>query len=167
MEESDYNVYPPNLTEVYMHRRRQIAKDMYAALQIPYKDRVKRMEHFRNNWRFFDAPVGMIFTLDRQMEHAQFCDMGMLMQSIMLLAEEKGLNTCSLESWAHWPHTIARVLNLSCDEMVFAGMALGYGDLTHPVNQMKTPRMEMKDFAVFCDDQPTKDSATNTLVSKY
>ena len=147
----EYNVYPPNLAAVYMQRRREIAKLMYTALGIQREDTVAREKHFGTNWRFFDAPVGLIITLDRQMEHGQFCDVGMFMQSVMLLATENGLGTCAQASWAKWPKTIARVLKIPSNEMVFAGIALGYPDSDHPVNDLRVPRRCLADFVHFTD----------------
>ena len=152
-EPMDYDIYPPQLKEPYKSRRSKVAKDMYTLLGIDRSDSVSRMAHFQNNWRFFDAPVGLIFTIDRQMHQGQFVDLGMFMQNIMLLAREKGLHTCAQEAWALWPKTIEEVLQIPSNEMVFAGMALGYADHSDPINRLKTERSELSEFAVFYYDK--------------
>ena len=99
------------------------------------------------NFRFFDAPVGMFFCIDRRLGPPQWSDLGMYMQTLMLLATERGLATCPQEVWAHWPATIADFLQLPPELMVFAGMALGYRDERAVLNRFRTAREPLEVFA--------------------
>src|SRR6516162_1687413 len=96
----EYHIYPPELTEPYRTRRYRVGEMMYATMGIPREDKAARLKFFAGNWEFFGAPVGLIFTIDRQMQQGQWADLGMFMQSIMLLAREHGLHTCPQEAWA-------------------------------------------------------------------
>jgi len=99
------------------------------------------------NWEFFGAPVGMIFTIDRQMQQGQWADLGMFLENIMLLAREEGLHTCPQEAWAVWPTTIREYLSVPPNEMIFCGMALGHADENAPINTLETERAPLDDFA--------------------
>ena len=92
------------------------------------------------NFDFFGAPVGIFFCMDRRLGPTQWADMGMLMQTVMLLAVEQGIDTCPQEIWARWPKIVSQYLRLPYDHMVFAGMSMGFGDPDHPLNQLKTRR---------------------------
>ncbi|HEY1961005.1 MAG TPA: nitroreductase, partial [Rhizomicrobium sp.] len=98
-ERPEYLIYPPQLTEPYRTRRFRVGEQMYATMGIPREDKAARLKFFSRNWEFFGAPVGMIFTVDRQMQQGQWSDLGMFLQSIMLLAREHGLHTCPQEAW--------------------------------------------------------------------
>jgi nitroreductase len=99
------------------------------------------------NYVFFGAPVGLFFCLDRKLGPPQWADMGMFMQSVMLLAVERGLDTCPQEAWAQWARTVAEFVGLPDDHMVFAGMALGFADETAPINTLRTRREPIDEFA--------------------
>jgi nitroreductase len=145
-EGTEYNIYPPDLTEPYVARRFKNGEDLYRALRIAREDRPQRQKQFARNFEFFGAPVGLIFVIERQMGSAQWTDLGMYMQSIMLLAVERGLGTCSQEAWALWHKTIREFLELPDNLMVFCGMALGYPELNHPVNSLRTDRAEPSEY---------------------
>ncbi len=95
---------------------------------------------FARNYALFGAPVGLFFTLDSRVGPPQWADMGMLMQNVMLLAVEEGLATCPQEAWSQFPQTLRRHLGLPETEMVFSGMALGFADEAHPINQWRSTR---------------------------
>jgi nitroreductase len=139
-EEPEYEVYPPNLWEPFRTRRFQNGEDLYATIGIPREDRPARLRQLAKNGEFFGAPVGLFFCLDRKLGPPQWADLGMYMQNVMLLAVERGLDTCPQEYWARYPKTVGVSLGLPDDHMVFAGMALGYRDAEHPINRLKASR---------------------------
>ena len=147
-ETPEYDVYPKDLWDPLRSRRFQAGEDLYATLGVPREDRAGRLTQFANNFRLFGAPVGLFFILDRRVGPPQWSDMGMLMQTVMLLAVEAGLDTCAQEAWSQFPRTIARHLDLGEHEMLFSGMALGYRDATHPINSLRTRREALEDFTV-------------------
>jgi nitroreductase len=120
---------------------------LYEALNIQRTDKAARADQWQENFEFFGAPVGLIFTMDRQMGPAQFMDLGIYLQTLMLLAQERGLNTCSQLSWSAWANTVRQALEIGADEAVIVGMALGYGDISKPVNQYDTERCELGEYA--------------------
>lgn len=145
-ETPEYHVYPPRLTEPYRTRRFEIGEAMYATIGIPREDRAARLKQFMRNWEFFGAPVGLIFTIDRQMQQGQWADLGMFMENIMLLAREEGLHTCPQEAWAVWPKVIREYLSVPENEMIFCGMGVGYGDEASPINTLESERAKLEDF---------------------
>lgn len=140
METPQYEVYPANLWEPFRTRRFECGEDLYAAIAIPREDRPARLRQLAKNAGFFDAPVGLFFCLDKRLGPPQWADLGMFLQSVMLLAVAHGLDTCAQEFWARYPLTVARFLGLPDDHMVFCGMALGYRHESHPINGWRTRR---------------------------
>ncbi len=147
-ERPEYHIYPLQLSEPYRTRRFRVGEAMYATMGIPREDKAARLKFFARNWEFFGAPVGMIFTIDRQMQQGQWADLGMFLQSIMLLAREQGLHTCPQEAWAVWHRVIREYLNVPQEEMIFCGMGLGYADETAPVNALTSERAPLEEFVV-------------------
>lgn len=139
-EEAEYQVYPANLWDPFRTRRFQNGEDLYATLGIPRDDRPARLRQLAKNGDFFGAPVGLFFCLDRGLGPPQWADLGMFMQTVMLLAVERGLDTCAQEYWARYPRTVASFVGLPDDHMVFSGMALGYRDPGHPINGLRSGR---------------------------
>ncbi|MDP1618939.1 nitroreductase [Phenylobacterium sp.] len=139
-ETPEYDVYPPHLWEPLRTRRFQCGEDLYATIGIPREDKPARLAQLAKNGELFGAPVGLFFSLDRKVGPPQWSDVGMLMQTIMLLAVERGLDTCAQEYWARYPQTLADILNLPADHMIFSGMALGYRDPDAAVNTLRTRR---------------------------
>lgn len=148
-ETPEYDVYPPNLWEPFRTRRFQSGEDLYGTIGVAREDRPARLAQFAKNAGFFGAPVGLIFSLDRRLGPPQWADLGMFMQTVMLLAVERGLSTCAQEYWSRLPRTIAEFLDLPAELMVFAGMALGYADEGHPINSLRTRREPLEAFAEF------------------
>jgi len=148
-EETEYSIYPSPLKEPYRTRRFECGVALYDALGIVREDRVGRRHQFERNYEFFGAPVGMFFCLDRQMGAPQWADIGILMQTIMLLAREHGLHTCPQESWSHWHETVAEFFRIPDNLMLFCGLSLGYLDPDDPVNTMRTTRAEVDEFVTF------------------
>jgi nitroreductase len=146
-EPGEYDVYPPDLWEPFRTRRFQAGEDLYATIDIGREDRAGRLRQFSNNVRFFGAPVGLFFSLERKLGPPQWSDLGMYMQTLMLLAVERGLGTCPQEFWSRLPKTVAAVLDLPDDHILFSGMALGYVDETAPINALRTRREPVEGFA--------------------
>lgn len=148
MEAPQYDVYPADLWEPFRTRRFECGEDLYASIGIPREDRPSRLRQLARNAGFFGAPVGLFFCLDRKLGRPQWADVGMFMQSLMLLAVDRGLDTCAQEFWARYPQTVAKFVNLPDDHMVFSGMAMGYRDPAHPINAWRTRR---DPFAAWCE----------------
>ena len=144
----EYHIYPPELTEPYATRRFQVGGQMYATMGIPREDRARRLKQFVRNWEFFGAPVGLIFSIDRQMQEGQWSDLGGFLQSIMLLAREYGLHTCAQEAWAPFHEVIREYLKVPQEEMIFCGMSLGYADETAPINTLVSERAPLAEWCV-------------------
>jgi nitroreductase len=145
----EYDVYPSPLQEPYRSRRYKLGEDMYATIDVDREDRAGRLSQFARNWEFFGAPVGLFFTLDRNMQQGQWADVGMFMQNIMLLARERGLDTCAQESWASWHEIVREELGIPDEQILFCGMALGYADQAHPINSLRAERAGLADYASF------------------
>ena len=139
-EAPEYDVYPPNLWEPFRTRRFECGEDLYATIGIPREDKAARLRQLARNGELFGAPVGLFFSLDRKVGPPQWSDVGMFMQTVMLLATERGLATCAQEYWARYPQTLAESLGLPDDHMIFSGMALGHADETAPINTLRTRR---------------------------
>jgi nitroreductase len=139
-EAPEYDVYPADLWEPFRTRRYVCGEDLYASISIPREDKPARLRQLANNVKFFGAPVGLFFTLDRKLGYPQWADVGMFMQTVMLLACEKGLDTCAQEFWARFPKTVGQALDLPDDHILFSGMALGYRDEAASINSWRTRR---------------------------
>ena len=148
-EGTEYQIYPPELSEPYKARRFKCGEDMYATLGIPREDKFGRLLNFARNFEFFGAPAAFFFAIDRQMQEGQWADLGMFMQSIMLLAREHGLHTCPQEAWAIWHKTLGEFLPIPPELMLFCGMGIGTMDEAHPINRLRTDRAALSDFATF------------------
>jgi len=144
---TEYDIYPPQLTDPYRTRRRDVGSDLYQLIGIPREDKMAKFAQLAKNFEFFGAPVGLIFTIDRQMGLGQWADLGMFMQNVMLMAKSKGLDTCAQEAWAVWHKTIAEIAEIPDEEMVFAGMCLGYADSDAVINELVSKRANLDEFA--------------------
>jgi len=147
-EAPEYHIYPQELGEPYRTRRFRIGEAMYATMGIPREDKRARLGFFAGNWAFFGAPVGLIVTIDRIMQQGQWADLGMFLQSIMLLAREHGLHTCPQEAWAVWHRVIRDYLDVPANEMIFCGMGIGYEDGAAAVNALRSERAPMDEWVV-------------------
>ena len=148
-EGTEYDIYPPRLHEPYRSRRYRCGEDLYASISVPPGDRHGRLRQYARNFQFFGAPVALFFSIDRRMGADQWADVGMFMQNIMLLARERGLDTCAQESWAAWHKTVGEFIGLPADRMLFCGMALGHRDETTPINTWRTDRSALDEFVKF------------------
>ena len=146
-EEGSDLVYPPSLWEPYRTRRYRVGEDMYALLGVKREDRAGRLAHVARNFEFFGAPVGLFFVIDRRLGRAQWAHLGMFMQSVALVAVERGLGTCMQEFWAMLRESLHRHFALPETDMVYCGMALGHPDPTAPVNTLRSTRAAVEEFA--------------------
>jgi nitroreductase len=140
-EGGDIPIYPEKLEQPWKQRRAECGEVMYEALGITREDKMGRLGQVFKNFEFFGAPVGLIITMDRHLSEAQIIDIGLVLQNIQLLAVERGLDTCAQASWTMWPKTIREVLEVGDNEMVMAGVALGYADSEESVNHIKQSRI--------------------------
>ena len=147
LETPEYDVYPPDLWDPFRTRRFVCGEDLYATIEIPREDRPARLRQLARNVEFFGAPVGLFFSLDRKLGPPQWSDVGMYMQTVMLLAVEKGLDTCAQEFWARLPGTVGDFIGLPGDHMLFSGMAMGFRDEAAPINTLRTRRDPFEAFA--------------------
>lgn len=146
-EVQQYAVYPENLWEPYRTRRFKAGEDLYSAISIAREDKDGRRRHFAINFEFFGAPVGLFFFIDRRMGPPQWSDVGMYMQTLMLLAVERGLDSCAQEAWSLWPKSVCEFLEVGEPYMLFCGMALGYRDQTHSINAVRQSRAPLSEIA--------------------
>lgn len=145
----EYKYYPDKFFEPYYARRRAVGFSLYGALGIGKRDVVQMREQHDRNFVFFDAPVGMIFTIDRRLNQGSWIDHGMFVQSIMVAARGRGLHTCPQAAFAPYHHQIRPILGIPDEEIVTCGMALGYEDTSKPENQWRTERAELGEFVTF------------------
>jgi nitroreductase len=148
-DEGDRPVYPPNLWEPYRSRRYKVGEDMYALLGIGRDNKAARLMHLAQNFTFFGAPVGLFFVIEKAMGHGQWAHLGMFMQSIALAALERGVQSCMQEAWARVRTPLAAHFGLGNHEMIYCGMALGYADMSKPVNTLRSDRAPVDEIAVF------------------
>ena len=135
--------------EPYTSRMKTLGKEMYGLLEIPRGDQAANWAQWGRNYKFFDAPVGLIFTIDKDLDAMSFLDIGMYMQTLMLAAKSRGLDTCAQGAWNNFWSVTRRVLNVPDDEYIIAGMSLGYADETAPVNTLIAEREPLENFATF------------------
>lgn len=141
--------YPDEFFEPYLSRRRAVGWDLYGKLGIARGEGAKMKAQHRRNFQFFDAPVGMIFTIDRRLATGSWLDYGMFLQNITVAARGRGLDTCAQAAWAHYHRAIRPVLGLGEEETVVCGMALGYADPDAPENALVTARTPARSFMRF------------------
>lgn len=145
----EYNIYPSELADPYLKRRTQCAEDMYSTMGVQRTDRAAKLAHVQRNFTFFDAPCAVFFTVKKYMGAPQWADIGMFMQSFMLLAQEQGLSTCAQEAWANHSEAVKEFFSLPDDEIVFCAIAVGYSDAQAPINKLRTRRAELDEFCTF------------------
>lgn len=144
-----YMIYPLELDDPYEARRVAIGEAMYGHLGIPRDDRAARRQWFARNFDFFGAPVALFCTVRRTMGPPQWSDLGMYLQTLMLLLADHGLASCPQECWAMYPETVTRFLGTPDDRMLFCGMAIGHEDQAHPANALRSTRAPLDEWATF------------------
>ena len=144
-----YEIYPPSLKEPYRTYRYQLGEQMYSLLGIPRDDKSARIAQVLKNYNFFGAPVGIFCFIDDCMGPPQWSDLGMFLQTFMLLAKEIGLDTCAQEAWAMKQDSVKSFLGASSNLMLFCGMAVGYADKDATINQLQSNRSPIDTWATF------------------
>ena len=148
-EQAAYPIYPANLGEPYRSRRFKVGEDMYSLLGIPREDKTARFAHLARNYSFFGAPAGFFCYVDKTMGPPQWSDLGMFLQTFMLLASEAGLSTCAQEAWATRPNAVTSFVGAPNEQMLFCGMAVGYANPEAPVNSLVSDRDPLASWATF------------------
>ena len=143
---ADYDYYPRHWVEPYLGRRRQNGWSLYGLLGIGKGDKDAMHAQHQRNFRFFDAPVGLMFTLDRVMGQGSLVDYGMFLQNIMVAARARGLHTCPQAAWNDYASIVLPHIGASAEEMLVCGMSIGFADLAAPVNGYGTPREAVATF---------------------
>lgn len=147
----EYNYYPRQWVSPYIDRRRKVGWDLYALLGLTREDKAGMHGQHGRNYAFFDAPVGLLFTIDRIMEQGSWLDYGMFLQNIMVAARGRGLDTCPQAAFTQYHKVIRNVLELPDNEMVVCGMALGYADMSKIENTLQTEREPVAGFVKFIE----------------
>lgn len=145
----EYDVYPPNLHEPYRTQRFELGEALYALLGIPRADKAARLRQFDRNYDFFGAPVGLFCFVDRRMGQAQWSDLGMYLQTLMLLLQERGVDSCAQEAWSAYHQTVSAFVSAPAEQMLFCGLAIGHADQQAPENQLLSARAPLTTFATF------------------
>lgn len=150
----EFAMYPskrstPPAPESFIQRRRALGYAMYSLMGVDRKDKAGRAAAMAKNWDFFGAPVGIIVTVERSVDRNGWGHVGALLQSICLLAEERGLATCLQEAWANMGRTVYDQLEIPDNEIVWCGISLGYADKAAPVNTLKSERVPVDEIAKF------------------
>ncbi|MEY2678675.1 MAG: hypothetical protein RLZ00_1367 [Pseudomonadota bacterium] len=141
-----YDYYPAQWVSPYIDRRRENGWSLYGLLGIGKADKDRMHEQHQRNFKFFDAPVGFMFTIDRVMGRGSLLDYGMFIQNIMVAARARGLHTCPQAAWNGFHSIILPHIGAGEEEMMVCGMALGYADESDKVNTLVTPRVPVSEF---------------------
>ena len=147
----EYHYYPSAWVSPYIERRRKVGWDLYSLLGLTRENKHGMHEQHGRNYAFFDAPVGLMFTIDRVMEKGSWLDYGMFLQNIMVAARGRGLDTCPQAAFTQYHKIIAEILQLPSHEMVVCGMSLGYADPDKAENTLVTEREPLNSFVKFIE----------------
>jgi nitroreductase len=149
--QEEYDYYPSQWVSPYIDRRRENGWGLYGLLGIGKGDKDKMHAQHQRNFRFFDAPVGLMFTVDKAMGRGSLVDYGAFLQSVMIAARGRGLHTCPQAAWNSFAKIILPHIGAGEGEMLVCGMSLGYADTQAPVNGFHTPRVPVADFTQWLD----------------
>lgn len=151
-EAGEYHYYLRNWRSPYLERRREVGWNLYRLTGVERGDREAGQRQRARNYSFFGAPVGLVFTIDRDLELGSWLDFGMFLQNLMVAARGRGLDTCPQQSIANYPAIVSRQLGIPPEQMIVCGMALGHADPDEPANALVTRREPAEAFAVFHHD---------------
>ena len=149
IEPPAYDIYPKSLTEPYRSSRFKVGEDMYALIGIPRDEKPARLMQMAKNYDFFGAPAALFCFVEQQMGPPQWSDLGMFLQTFMLLAQEAGLETCPQEAWAVYQQSVSEFVGSPENQRLFCGVAIGHADWDHPINALQTEREPLEVFARF------------------
>ena len=147
----EYAYYPREWVSPYIDRRRKVGWDLYGLLGITKGDKLRMHEQHGRNYRFFDAPVGLMFTIDRVMQQGSWLDYGMFLQNLMVAARGRGLHTCPQAAFTQFHRVIAEELQLAPNQQLVCGMSLGYADPAAIENTLVTERDPVATFTRFLE----------------
>jgi len=147
----EYDYYPTQWISPFIDRRRENGWGLYGLLGIGKGDKDKMHLQHQRNYKFFDAPVGLMFTVDRAMGRGSLLDFGGFMQNIMVAARARGLDTCPQAAWNGFAKIVMPHIGAGDNEMMVCGMALGYADTSDIVNTFRTPRVPVAEFTKWLD----------------
>ena len=148
---SEFSIYPAEWISPYIDRRRKVGWDLYGLLGIGKGDRERTHAQHARNFMFFDAPVGIIFAVDRSLGYATWVDYGMFMGNLMTAARARGLHTCPQFAFAQFQRVISQCLHLPAEQRVLCGMSLGYEDTSAVENSLRSERAPLAEWAHFYD----------------
>jgi len=148
-EPTEFPMYPVGIKEPYRTRRFECGEDLYRSIGIPRDDKPARLTQLAKNFDFFGAPAAFFFALDRQMDRGQWAHLGMLMQTIALVAEARGLATCMQESWMTRNGFVRRFFAIPDEWQFYCGIAVGHADESAPINRWRTERAPVDELATF------------------
>jgi nitroreductase len=148
-QKMDYAYYPKVFEGVYKERRKEMGLLMYTKLGITREDKQRQIDQWALNYRAFNAPVMLIFSIDSSLEQGSYLDYGMFIQTIMIAAADLGLATCPQAALGEYPDIVRKELDLGDNEEIVCGMSLGFEDKDHDVNSFDTSRVELSDFVNF------------------
>ena len=151
MSTPEYAVYPKPLKTEFDARRFAIGEDIYRALGIAREDKAGRRAQFGKNALMFNAPVGVFAYIDRSLSYGQWMDLGMFLQSIMLLCEDHGLASCAQGYWTFFHDNVRAATGAPDDLMLACGLAIGFEDNEAPINRVYSARASIDEFATFID----------------
>jgi nitroreductase len=137
------------MAEPYRARSFTVGELLYQSIDVPREDKPARYKQYARNYEFFGAPVALFFAREKDHGAAQWADIGGYLQTVALLARGHGLHTCPQQAWVSFHKTVRAFLDLPDHLMIYSGMALGYEDPAAPINQWRSPRAPLADFAVF------------------
>ena len=144
-----YEIYPKNLKEPYRTSRYQLGEEMYSLLNIPREDKEARINQVMKNFSFFGAPAALFCFIDKTMGPPQWSDLGMFLQTFMLLAKEAGLDTCAQEAWSIKQESVQKFIGADSDLILFCGMAIGYKSDNSIINDLRSTRRPINEWATF------------------
>lgn len=147
--EDPYEYYPREWVTPYVDRRRKVGWELYSLLGITKGDKHRMHQQHGRNYRFFDAPVGMFFTIDRVLQEGSLLDYGMFLQSVMVAARGRGLHTCPQAAFLKYHQVISDMLEIPAEQMLVCGMSLGYANETCIENSLVTDREPVSAFTTF------------------
>jgi len=145
----DYPYYPETIPALYQKRRKETGLQLYNSLNIKKEDKERRIKQWRANYDAFGSPVILYFFMDNELTTGSYIDMGMAIQSTLILAQEQGLATCTMASLAEYPDIVREVLKIDNTKALICGIALGYEDKEAKINSYRTPRLKIEEFSTF------------------
>ena len=148
-EKPNFSIYPQPMSDHLKNRVKECGKLMYGALEIKKDDIEGRLNQLKQNFSFFGAPVGMLITVEKEVDLNGWGHVGHFIQNLCLPSIKFGLGTCLQESWSMYPETVQKITNYNKSEILWCGVALGYPNNDHPINNYRTPREDIETFAKF------------------